>query len=225
MHFANSQEWLLRLIHQVIMHDPRVGCLMKSKPEAFKRVPRHKSLWSHSNVKGLPIGNLTSQFFANVYLNELDQFVKHQLHEKHYFRYVDDFVILNESKGMLNEDFNQITQFLSEQLSLELHPFKKRIAPIDLGIDFIGYNHKPFYKQVRERTAQKMISKTHQWLKNPRCYDHTQLNDFRNSMNSYMGIVQHSKTYNLRKHIGNQVNSLFIHPDQEYLKLVIPNSK
>lgn len=224
-YFSKSQEWLLKIIHQVIMHDPRVGCLMKSNPEAFKRVPRHKSLWNYENTKGLPIGNLTSQFFANVYLNELDQFAKHNLKEKYYYRYVDDFVILNGSPEKLNDDFNEISVFLNDKLALELHPFKKRIAPIELGIDFIGYNHKPFYKQVRERTAKKMISKTHQWLKNPKGYYFGHLTDFRNSMNSYMGIVQHSKTYNLRKHLGGQISSLFIYPDEEYLKLIIPKSK
>lgn len=224
-HFAKSQDWLLLLIYQVVMHDPRIGCIMKSKPEAFNRVPKYKSLWHNSNSKGLPIGNLTSQFFANVYLNEVDQFVKHQLKEKYYYRYVDDFVILNESPEKLNYDFYEISKFVKEKLSIELHPFKKRIAPINLGIDFIGYNHKPFYKQVRERTAKKMISQTHQWLKNPKGYYYGHLQDLRNSMNSYFGIVRHAKTYNLRKHLGNHVNTLFIHPDQDYLKLIIPKNK
>lgn len=74
---------------------------------------------------------------------------------------------------------------------------------------------------MRGRTAKKMISLTHQWLKNPKGYYLNHLVDFRNSMNSYMGIVQHSKTYNLRKHLGKQINCLFISPDEKYLKLIV----
>lgn len=74
-----QEPWLRELIQYVALHDPRPGALFRSPPHLFARVPRHKSLLHAPDGKGLPIGNLTSQFFANVYLNELDQFVKHGL--------------------------------------------------------------------------------------------------------------------------------------------------
>lgn len=141
---AQADPWILNLTRQVLFHDPRQRCIVKSKPEAFARVARSKSLWFADPDRGLPIGNLTSQFFANVYLNELDQFVTQTLQAKRYYRYVDDFVILHESPTQLNEWYSAIDAFLRDRLKIELHPFKKRLAPIDSGVDFVGFLHKPY---------------------------------------------------------------------------------
>lgn len=216
------EPWLLDLTRQVVFHDPRQHCITKSKPSAFDRVPKHKSLLNTDPDKGLPIGNLTSQFFANVYLDELDQFAKHQLRAKYYYRYVDDFVILHESPSVLNSHFEAIQNFLQTKLELKLHPFKKRIAPIHQGIDFIGFIHKPFRRQIRVRTAGKMVSLAHQWRKSPSALEAESLINLRNSLNSYFGITRWASTYRLRKHIGDGVSGLFIRPDENYLKLIVP---
>ena len=84
---------------------------------------------------GMPLGNLTSQFFANVYLNKLDYFVKHKLKAKYYIRYVDDFVILHSSKKQLEIWLSQINNFLKRELKLEIHPEKSRIISLSRGID------------------------------------------------------------------------------------------
>ena len=86
----------------------------------------------NTQVKGMPLGNLTSQFFANVYLNELDQFVKHKLRAKYYIRYVDDFIILHSSRKILEEYKAKINEFLNVKLRLELHPDKCRIIKSSL---------------------------------------------------------------------------------------------
>ena len=91
----------------------------------------------------MPLGNLTSQFFANVYLNELDYFVKNTLKAKYYIRYVDDFVILHESKEILELYKAQINEFL-KTIKLELHPQKSKIVPLHKGINFLGF--RVFYK-------------------------------------------------------------------------------
>ena len=91
--------------------------------------------------KGMPIGNLTSQFFANVYLNELDYFVKNKLKCKYYIRYVDDFIILHESKEQLEKWKKEISNFLKEKLKIELHPQKSKIIPLSKGIDFLGFRN------------------------------------------------------------------------------------
>jgi RNA-directed DNA polymerase len=219
------EPWLKDLVRQVVFHDPRTNCFLKSKREVFDRVPRHKSLWNTDATKGLPIGNLTSQFFANVYLDALDQFVKHEIRAKYYYRYVDDWVILHEDPAQLNRHFDAIDEFLREKLRLELHPFKKRIAPIHQGVDFIGFIHKPFHRLVRPRTASKMVSLVHQWKKNPHGFHGRHLQALRNSINSYLGIVRWASSYRLREHVGNEVASLFVRPDQQYLKLVLPKRK
>lgn len=218
------EPWLLDLTRQVLFHDPRENCLLKSKREAFNRVPGHKSLWNTPLDVGLPIGNLTSQFFANVYLDQLDQFVKHELRAKYYYRYVDDWVILNESPKVLNRHFEAIDSFLRKSLNLQLHPFKKRIAPLHEGVDFIGFIHKPYYRQVRLRTSSKMVSLAHQWKKSPNAFNESSLINLRNSINSYFGISRWASSYNLRKHIGDQLNCLFIRPDREYLKVIVPKT-
>ncbi|PIP30690.1 hypothetical protein COX25_03400 [bacterium (Candidatus Howlettbacteria) CG23_combo_of_CG06-09_8_20_14_all_37_9] len=89
--------------------------------------------------KGMPIGNLTSQLFANIYLNELDQFVKHDLQIKYYLRYCDDFVILSDNIGYLKSICAEIDYFLKENLKLSLHPQKVTIRKFREGIDFLGY--------------------------------------------------------------------------------------
>ncbi len=215
------EKWFLDLTTQVLFHDPRINCLCKSTPEEFARVPRHKSLWNAPLSCGLPIGNLTSQFFANVYLHELDHFVKHTLKAKFYYRYVDDFVILDDSAARLNDHFLQISKFCTEKLELELHPFKKRIAPIDQGIDFIGFVHKPWYRRLRNRTAGKMAAIVQKWEKDPAGYQSTSLLKLRGSLNSYFGIAKWASTYRLRRRLGERVRSLFIAPDKDYAKVLI----
>ena len=216
-----TEKWLLDLVHQVLFHDPRLNCYLKSDFAAFQRVPKHKSLWSFSDTVGLPIGNLTSQFFANVYLNEIDQFIKQQLKAKYYYRYMDDFIVLHDNIQWLNSCYDQISVFLKTKLNLELHPFKKRIASVCQGVDFIGFIHKPFSMTLRPRTANKMNSLVHQWKKHPRRFDADVLLKFRNSMNAYLGLAKDADTFRLRQHIGQSVNSFFIQPDDKYLKLSV----
>ena len=105
----------------------------------------------------MPLGNLTSQFFANVYLNELDYFVKHQLRAKYYIRYVDDFVILHSSKEQLAEWRRKIDRFLLERLKLELHPQKSKIISLSRGIDFVGFRCFWHYRLLRKRNTRKML--------------------------------------------------------------------
>ena len=107
----------------------------------------------------MPLGNLTSQFFANIYLNELDYFVKHKLKAKFYIRYVDDFVILHKSKEQLESWKNQISQFLKNELKLELHPQKSRVIPLSRGIDFVGFVNFHYNKKLRKRNIKNMRRK------------------------------------------------------------------
>ena len=109
--------------------------------------------------KGMPLGNLTSQFFANVYLNELDYFVKHNLKSKYYIRYVDDFVILHSSKEQLKTWTQEINDFLRGELKLKLHPEKSRILSLSRGIDFVGFRNFYYYKLLRKRNIKKMLIK------------------------------------------------------------------
>ncbi|MDO8563926.1 MAG: RNA-directed DNA polymerase [Nanoarchaeota archaeon] len=109
--------------------------------------------------KGMPLGNLTSQFFANIYLNELDQFVKHNLKAKYYLRYVDDFIILNESKRQLEIWKVKIENFLRDNLKLTLHPQKSKIIPLSKGIDLVGFRNFYHFQLIRKRNIRKVVRK------------------------------------------------------------------
>ena len=109
--------------------------------------------------RGMPLGNLTSQFFANLYLNELDYFVKHALKAKYYIHYVDEFVILHKSKEQLEEWKLKINVFLKDELKLELHTDKSKVISLSRGIDFVGFRNFYLFNLLRVRNIRKMFFK------------------------------------------------------------------
>ena len=146
---------ILWLTQTVIFHDCArdIPPKIQSHPSLLGKIPPEKSLFTIPTGKGLPIGNLTSQFFANVYLDRLDQFVKHQLKVKYYVRYVDDFILLAPHRDILLGYQKKIEHFLGNELALTAHPNKTIIRPINSGIDFVGYIVRPDYTLVRKRVV------------------------------------------------------------------------
>lgn len=143
------------LAHRIIFHDPtNPKPIFTGNKFLLEQIPTHKSLFNVSKLTGLPIGSLSSQFFANLYLNELDQFAKHILKIKHYFRYVDDMVIIAENTAILSGYKNAIDGFLKENLKLSLHPNKTIMQPTKNGINFLGYIIKKDCRLVRNRTVK-----------------------------------------------------------------------
>lgn len=162
------------------------------------------SIWGGANApRGMPLGNLTSQFFANIYLNELDYFVKHVLKTKYYLRYVDDFVILHNSKEKLEIWKEKIDRFLKAKLKLELHPQKSRIIPLSRGIDFVGFRNFYYYKLVRKRNIRKMQKRLNS-LKTGEI-------PYWKLMESYQGWQAYAKwanSFNLRKEILKEIQGI-----------------
>ena len=152
---------------------------------------------------GIPLGNLTSQFFANVYLNELDYFIKHKLKAKYYLRYVDDFVVLHNSKEQLNEWKIKIDKFLRNNLNLELHPDKSKILPLSKGIDFVGFRNFYHYKLLRKRNIRKMNSKINNF-KNHKLTKEQLLASFE----GWRAYAIWANTYKLRKNLFKKLNNL-----------------
>ena len=152
-----DEPWWLQLTEQILFHDPRQDYQLRCHPKMLALVPPHKRLTSQPPEYGLPIGNLSSQFFANVFLDALDQFVKHTLRAKHYIRYVDDFLILHESAQQLNEWLEQINAFLPARLGVQLNPKKTILQPVDRGVDFVGQVIKPWRRSTRRRTLRQAI--------------------------------------------------------------------
>lgn len=155
-----DEPWWRRLALQILWHDPRESVSMRCPIHLLNRVPQHKRLTAQPAHLGLPIGNLSSQFFANVYLNALDQFAKHELKARHYIRYVDDFVLLHESPQQLNAWLAEIEAFLPT-LGARLNPTKTILQPVARGIDFVGQVIKPWRRTTRRKTvaeAQRRIA-------------------------------------------------------------------
>jgi retron-type reverse transcriptase len=135
--------------------------------------------------KGLPLGNLTSQLFANIYLNKLDQFVKHKIKAKYYIRYADDFVILSDSRGWLKEQILPLKSFLGNELKLELHPNKLFLEPFASGVDFLGWVHFFDHRVLRSASKKRMLRKL---KKNPSP----------ESLTSYLGLLSHGNAKKLQ---------------------------
>ena len=140
---------------------------------------------------GLPLGNLTSQLFVNVYMNEFDQFVKHKLKAKYYIRYADDFVIFSDSRNILENQILIAKNFLKDKLCLELHPKKISIKTLASGIDFLGWVNFPKYKVIRTRTKQRMFKKIAAKPQAP-------------TITSYLGLLRHGKAQKIQNKILEQ---------------------
>jgi RNA-directed DNA polymerase len=145
------------LAEQILLHDPRIDVDVRATRELLARIPPHKSLFNQPAHRGLPIGNLSSQFFANVYLDALDQRAKHELHARHYIRYVDDFLLLHESAQWLNEALADVTAFLPRELGIELNTSKTILQPVERGVDFVGQVSKPWRRALRRRTFRAAV--------------------------------------------------------------------
>lgn len=153
------QPWWLALAHTVLFHDPRGDVEVRGARRRLDSVPPHKSLFQAPPDTGLPIGNLSSQFFANVLLDPLDQFVKHRLRMRHYARYVDDFVLIHESPGVLRAHLASIEAFLAERLRARLNPRKTILQPVARGVDFVGQVVRPWARTLRRRTLRQALAR------------------------------------------------------------------
>lgn len=141
--------------------------------------------------KGLPIGNLTSQLFANVYLNEFDHFMKREVQVRDYFRYTDDFVILSSDRAYLEGLLPQIDRFLTARLRLTLHPRKVTIRRLTQGIDFLGYVTFPYHRLLRATTRRRMFRKLRRRLLER---DTGRVSDaaVESALQSYLGVLSHA---------------------------------
>ncbi|QQG45419.1 MAG: group II intron reverse transcriptase domain-containing protein [Candidatus Sungiibacteriota bacterium] len=155
-------------------------------------------------AKGLPIGNLTSQLFANIYLNEFDQFVKHRLKIKNYVRYTDDFVIISDSKTFLENLIEPIRKFLHDRLALELHPRKVSIRKLHWGVDFLGYIVLPHHRLLRRKTKQRILRKLHKRVSEYKSGIITK-RTLEQSLQSYLGVLSHANTHKF----GNELKNKF----------------
>lgn len=163
------------------------------------KIPDKNILWLLRNViesfssaenKGLPLGNLTSQLFCNIYMNEFDKFVKHSIHAQWYVRYADDFVLLSENKRWLESQLSEVLSFLETSLKLKLHPDKVFISTLASGVDFLGWIHFSKHRAVRTQTKKRMFKRLRE-------------NPTNETFQSYLGLLKHGNAKKLEAEIKN----------------------
>jgi len=188
------------LIDVIITNDPTKNCIIKGKRSNWDNLPTSKSLFFAKPNCGLPIGNLTSQLFSNIYLHSFDVFIKNENNIKHYGRYVDDFYILSSNALYLKELISTSKEYLATQLDLQLHPKKIFLQHFSKGVNFLGATLKPHRMYVSNRAKINFKDCVKNWklfLQN-NISQHTDLVQIRASINSYLGILRHYRTYNIR---------------------------
>ena len=150
--------------------------------------------------RGIPLGNLTSQLFANIYLDRLDQYVKRELRVKNYLRYTDDFVLLSRDHEELERVLPLMRDFLSRDLGLELHPTKVFFRKWHQGVDFLGYVHFPHHRVLRTKTKKRMLRKLRLRKEDFETGD-TDEDGLRQAVASYLGVLSHSRNRGLAKRV------------------------
>jgi len=196
-YFNNIDHQILLSLIQRKIKDQKVIWLVKEILNSCHIRKIHENLFDF-RITGIPIGNLTSQLFANIYLNELDQFVKHQLRIKYYIRYMDDFLVLHPSKQKLYQIKQETQAFLQKKLNLELHPKKVNIFPVKDGVCFLGYRNFKDYRLLRKDTVKRFIKRTKIYQKKLAHGLMTQ-KKFNNSLQSWSAYASFANSWRLRK--------------------------
>lgn len=182
----------------IILNNPIVNCIKKGKTEDWESLPKSKSLFHSPEGCGLPIGNLTSQLFSNVYLNGFDHFMKRNLKCKHYGRYVDDFYVVSRNRDELLQIRNSAEEYLQNELGLKVNQNKTVIRRVMFGIDFLGAFIKPHRLYLRNSTLNKMVGKIRNMKDN---IDDYSPQNIRDSLNSFFGLMKRYKTYRIRERL------------------------
>ncbi|WP_300704613.1 RNA-directed DNA polymerase [Bacteroides sp.] len=190
------------LMQEIIYNDPTLGCEMRGTSKDWDGLPPDKSLFHVAKGCGLPIGNLTSQLFSNVYLNVLDQYVKRVLGEKYYGRYVDDFFIIGNDRHYLLSLIPELRRFLETELDLTLHPNKVFLQHAHKGCAFLGIFVKPYRRYLLRKTKHRISGRI--------AYIHVRVSGQNISIkredlqhisyvvNSYMGYMRHMACFRFK---------------------------
>lgn len=206
---VRASEQAMRATHSLLRHPPLMaGVVHHGAPEERAIVPPHKRLENARPGCGLPIGNLSSQFFANVYMDALDQFVKHELKAKRYLRYVDDFVLVHHDRAQLAAWQGDIEAFLARALHLRLKP-DIRLRPLGDGIDFLGYIVRPTHTLVRRRVVTNARCALSEW-EDKHVHDGAikatpaELRAIQATAASFDGHLRHANSVRLRQNLSQQ---------------------
>ena len=218
-------DFLRHLCQLIIFSDPTDGCSRHSPPALWRQLPADKSLFGQAPGRGLPIGNLTSQVFANIYLNPLDRFVLAQPGVQGYGRYVDDFYIISTDHRLLRRLIPKLRKFLRRELGLRLHPHKVYLQPYSHGVPFVGGVAKGQRLYIGNRTkgnAHAAICRHNANLRAAQCQQkEPNWRAFLASVNSYFGLIVHFRAWRIRRHLIRLIDHdwwRYVHSSRGYLR-------
>ena len=187
-------DFLLWLTEQIVMLDPMENCIIVGDESDWDDIDHAKCMRFVEKGLALPIGNLTSQLYSNVYMNPFDQYVKRDILCRHYGRYVDDSTMIDPDREWLLAQVPKVREFLADELGLELHMGKLHIQEIHRGVEFLGTFVKPYRDYVSNKTLERIKGRVQQIdLHNGEAANRT--------ICSYLGILSHTASYNLRREI------------------------
>ena len=192
-----------QLLATVILYDPMANCEIRDWKGLFAHLPKNKSLRFAPEGIGLPIGNLTSQMFSNLYMNCFDQWVKRYLKVKHYGRYVDDSFYISTDKEWLLSLVPQIDAYLQKNLGLHLNLQKTKLTEIHQGVTFLGVHLKPFRRYLKTDSLQRMRQRAREMTAvSAASLERESVRQLLLSKaNSMLGMLNNTKSYNLRKEL------------------------
>lgn len=193
--------FLKYLSREIILHDPTKNCIVLGDPEELERVPFGKRISDVPVGCGLPIGNLTSQEFSNVYLNVLAQYLKRVFKCEHCGHYVDDFYIVSCDKAWLLSLVPQIDAFIQDKLGLSLNRGKTRLYNVQYGVPFIGAFLKPGYKYIENKSLHNMYLRMDEQVRVLPADNLAAAEVLDASLNSYLGVLGHYHSYNIRREL------------------------
>ncbi|MBO5578933.1 MAG: RNA-directed DNA polymerase [Prevotella sp.] len=188
-----DMDFMEYLTRKIVMQDATVGCCRRGTLLDWYGLPKSKSLFCSDEGCGLPIGNLTSQLFSNVYLNEFDQFMKRQMLCHRYGRYVDDFYVVSTDRKWLLGLQYPISDFLKTHLGLTVNDDKTMICDVLHGVEFLGAFLKPRRRYVSNASLHRMRAKV------PSLEKEVSGERLRNRLNSFLGILSHYRSYKIRR--------------------------
>ena len=196
-----DMDFILWLTHEIVLLDPTEGCRRVGNPSEWDDVDASKLMANAPADCGMPIGNLTSQLFSNVYMNPFDQMVKRLLHFLHYGRYVDDSATICSDRQRLTDAIPLMRDFLKDELCLDMHMGKTQIIDVRYGVEFLGAFIKPYRTYICNRSLSRIRQEAADVM-------HMGRGQAFRTVNSLLGVMSHYSSYNLRREIFTQQHIL-----------------
>jgi retron-type reverse transcriptase len=196
-----DMDFILWLTHEIVLLDPTDGCRHVGNSSEWDDVDASKLMANAPADCGMPIGNLTSQLFSNVYMNPFDQMVKRLLHFLHYGRYVDDSATISSDRQRLTDAIPVMRDFLKEELCLDMHMGKTQIIDVRYGVEFLGAFIKPYRTYICNRSLSRIRQEAADVM-------HMGRGQAFRTVNSLLGVMSHYSSYNLRREIFTQQHIL-----------------